>query len=177
MASKWDMGNWTKADNVSLMDAFGGVKKGTISFPKLTPRLTSAAVASGAASMSPSQNATQQSSGNVQAQGGSPANGTTEAANEALGKQLVAAAGWTGDQWTAFNNIVMAESKWNVAATNPSSGAYGIPQALPGSKMASAGANWQSSAATQIAWMIGYIKSRYGTPVNAWNFHLANGWY
>lgn len=109
-----------------------------------------------------------------------PAGGSTstagEAANKALGMSMCAAVGWVGPQWTAFNNIVMAESGWNTRAEN-ASGAYGIPQALPGSKMASSGANWQTSATTQIRWMIGYIKGRYGNPVKAWTFHLANGWY
>ena len=69
------------------------------------------------------------------------------------------------------------ESGWNVTATNPSSGAYGIPQALPGSKMASAGADWQTSAATQIRWGLGYIKSVYGSPCGAWGHEQADGWY
>lgn len=69
------------------------------------------------------------------------------------------------------------ESGWNTYATNPSSGAYGIPQALPGSKMASAGLDWQTNAYTQIRWGVGYIQSTYGTPCNAWAHEQANGWY
>jgi hypothetical protein len=100
-----------------------------------------------------------------------------------LGKRLVASAGWTGQQWTDFNNIVMAESGWQTEIHNGGGFgyvpglAYGIPQALPGSKMASAGSDWQTNPATQIRWMIGYIRSVYGTPSNAWAFHLAHGWY
>jgi hypothetical protein len=103
--------------------------------------------------------------------------GGTAAQNKALGQRMAAAFGWTGAQWTALNNIAMAESGWRTDATNPSSGAYGIPQALPASKLATAGSNWRTSAAVQIAWMLRYIKSTYGNPVNAWNFHLAHGWY
>jgi hypothetical protein len=68
------------------------------------------------------------------------------------------------------------ESGWVYDAENPS-GAYGIPQALPGSKMASAGADWETNPATQIRWGLGYIKAIYGTPCGAWSFELANGYY
>ena len=69
------------------------------------------------------------------------------------------------------------ESGWSYDAENPTSGAYGIPQALPGSKMASAGADWQTDPATQIRWGLGYIKAIYGTPCGAWAFEEANGYY
>ena len=74
-------------------------------------------------------------------------------------------------------NIWNRESSWRYDAENPSSGAYGIPQSLPGDKMASAGADWQTNPATQIRWGLGYIKATYGNPCNAWNFELANGYY
>lgn len=69
------------------------------------------------------------------------------------------------------------ESGWRYDAENPASGAYGIPQALPGSKMASAGADWQTNPATQIEWGLGYIKTTYGNPCSAWAFEEANGYY
>jgi hypothetical protein len=69
------------------------------------------------------------------------------------------------------------ESGWNYQASNRSSGAYGIPQALPGSKMASAGADWQTNAGTQISWGLGYISSRYGNPCGAWAKSQSSGWY
>jgi hypothetical protein len=69
------------------------------------------------------------------------------------------------------------ESGWNPSADNPSSGAYGIPQALPASKMASAGADWQTNPTTQIKWGLGYIKATYGTPSAAWVFWQAHNWY
>jgi len=69
------------------------------------------------------------------------------------------------------------ESGWNRYAYNPYSGAYGIPQALPGSKMASAGPNWRSNASTQIRWGLRYIRARYGSPHRAWNHSQAAGWY
>jgi hypothetical protein len=80
-------------------------------------------------------------------------------------------------QYNAFSKIVEHESGWNVTATNSSSGAYGLVQALPGSKMASAGSDWKTNAATQIKWGLDYMNSRYGSPAAAWNFWQSNGWY
>ncbi|WP_327280564.1 MULTISPECIES: transglycosylase SLT domain-containing protein [unclassified Streptomyces] len=80
-------------------------------------------------------------------------------------------------QFAAFNNIVSRESGWNHTATNASSGAYGLVQALPGSKMASAGADWKTNPATQIKWGLDYMNSRYGSPVGAWNFWQTHHWY
>jgi len=91
-------------------------------------------------------------------------------ANRALGRIMAAAMGWgTGQNWKALDNgWGTLESGWRTnAANNPSdpfNNAYGIPQANPGTKMASAGANWKTSAATQIKWGLGYIKSIYGSP-------------
>ncbi|MFG2722120.1 transglycosylase SLT domain-containing protein [Streptomyces sp. NPDC048416] len=80
-------------------------------------------------------------------------------------------------QFAAFNKIVSRESGWNHTATNSSSGAYGLVQALPASKMASAGADWKTNPATQIKWGLDYMNSRYGSPVGAWNFWQAHHWY
>ncbi len=85
--------------------------------------------------------------------------------------------GWSSGQFGCLQSLWSAESGWNVYASNPSSGAYGIPQALPGSKMASAGPNWQTNAATQIRWGLGYIQGLYGSPCGAWAHEQANGWY
>jgi hypothetical protein len=84
--------------------------------------------------------------------------------------------GWAG-QFFCLSALWAQESGWNVYAENPSSGAYGIPQALPGSKMASAGAGWQSDAATQISWGLGYIRAMYRSPCAAWGHEEAAGWY
>jgi hypothetical protein len=85
--------------------------------------------------------------------------------------------GWSSSQFSCLDALWNAESGWNVEASNPSSGAYGIPQALPGSKMASAGPDWQTDAATQIRWGLGYIKGTYGSPCGAWAHEQADGWY
>jgi hypothetical protein len=94
-----------------------------------------------------------------------------------LGQMLAAQAGWTGSQWSCLDSLWMRESRWDPTARNTSSGAFGIPQALPGSKMASAGADWATNPATQIAWGFGYIRDRYGTPCGAWSHSEAVGWY
>ncbi len=91
---------------------------------------------------------------------------------QAMAKAVVAS-----DQWTCFSNIVDHESSWNYRAVNPSSGAYGLFQALPGSKMSSVGADWRTNPATQIKWGLNYMDSRYGSPCEAWAFWQANHWY
>ncbi|MEU9198453.1 transglycosylase SLT domain-containing protein [Streptomyces sp. NPDC048332] len=91
---------------------------------------------------------------------------------QAMARQMI-----PGDQFQCFSNIVNHESSWNYRASNPSSGAYGLVQALPGSKMASAGADWQTNPATQIKWGLNYMDSRYGSPCGAWSFWQANHWY
>ncbi|QES46622.1 hypothetical protein DEJ50_23510 [Streptomyces venezuelae] len=80
-------------------------------------------------------------------------------------------------QFAAFDKIVKHESGWDFTATNASSGAYGLMQALPASKMSSAGADWKTNPATQIKWGLDYMNERYGSPVEAWNFWQANHWY
>ncbi|WP_062203601.1 G5 domain-containing protein [Demequina salsinemoris] len=98
--------------------------------------------------------------------------------NRAIGKQLAESTyGWTGDQWQCLEALWTRESGWNHKASNGSSGAYGIPQALPGSKMAAFGSDWQTNPATQIKWGLSYVKGRYGTPCNAWSSFKSKGWY
>jgi uncharacterized protein YabE (DUF348 family) len=89
---------------------------------------------------------------------------------------MVAARGWGSGQFSCLVSLWNKESGWRTNAYNPS-GAYGIPQALPGSKMASAGADWQTSARTQISWGLGYIAGVYGTPCSAWAHSQATNWY
>jgi hypothetical protein len=95
-----------------------------------------------------------------------------------IARAMLSQFGWSASkQFTYLNWLWERESGWNRYAQNPYSGAYGIPQALPGSKMASAGPNWRSNASTQIRWGLGYIKARYGSPRRAWNHSQALGWY
>ncbi len=85
--------------------------------------------------------------------------------------------GWGEDQFSCLMSLWNKESSWNYQAYNDSSGATGIPQALPGDKMATAGSDWQTNAATQIAWGLGYIEAAYGTPCSAWGHSQATDWY
>ena len=93
----------------------------------------------------------------------------------AIAQSMLADRGWS-DQWSCLDRLWQKESGWRVTAANPS-GAYGIPQALPGSKMASAGDDWRTSARTQIRWGLGYIGDRYGSPCAAWSHSQSTGWY
>jgi hypothetical protein len=95
-----------------------------------------------------------------------------------LAQQMLAARGWAS-QWGPFAKLVAGESGWNVHARNASSGAYGLPQSLPGSKMASAGPDWRDNAATQLRWMLDYIAGRYHDPANAYATWLGRKphWY
>ena len=95
----------------------------------------------------------------------------------AIGKALAAERGWGDSEFSCLDKLWTKESNWLWNAENPSSGAYGIPQSLPGTKMASAGADWQTNPTTQIEWGLGYIAGRYGTPCSAWSHSMAVGWY
>ncbi|MEU1970616.1 lytic transglycosylase domain-containing protein [Microbacterium sp. NPDC019599] len=96
---------------------------------------------------------------------------------QAIAYQMVIARGWGDDQFACLVALWNKESGWRVNAYNAGSGAYGIPQALPGSKMGSAGADWETNPATQISWGLGYIGGRYGTPCGAWGHSQSTGWY
>ncbi len=85
--------------------------------------------------------------------------------------------GWSSEEFSCLDSLWVSESNWNPSATNPSSGAYGIPQSLPAEKMATAGADWRTNPATQIEWGLDYIESSYGSPCNAWYFKQGNNWY
>ncbi len=95
---------------------------------------------------------------------------------QGIAYRMLASFGFSTSQFGCLNNLWTQESGWRYNAEN-ASGAYGIPQALPGSKMASAGADWATNPATQITWGLGYIKSMYVTPCGAWNHEVAYGWY
>ena len=94
-----------------------------------------------------------------------------------VAQQMLGQFGWSGSQFSCLEPLWERESGWDVTAENPSSGAYGIPQALSGSLMASAGPDWQTDAATQIRWGLTYIQGRYGSPCGAWAHEEADGWY
>jgi hypothetical protein len=105
----------------------------------------------------------------VRVKGGSP---------QAIARSMMAAEyGWGSGQFSCLRKLWQKESNWNPRADNPTSSAYGIPQALPGRKMASAGPDWRTNPATQIEWGLGYIAGRYRTPCGAWAHSQSHGWY
>jgi hypothetical protein len=111
----------------------------------------------------------------VRAARSSGGSGTSGGDPRSIARAMLAARGWSG-QFGCLNSLFMRESGWNVHAANPS-GAYGIPQALPGRKMASAGSDWRTNPATQIRWGLNYIGDRYGSPCGAWAHSQRTGWY
>jgi resuscitation-promoting factor RpfB len=107
----------------------------------------------------------------------SRATAASAARSRSIARRMLRSFDWKRRQFKYLNQLWDRESGWNVFAQNPYSGAYGIPQALPPTKMATAGANWRTSARTQIRWGLGYIKGVYRSPRRAWAHELATGWY
>ena len=95
----------------------------------------------------------------------------------ALAKSMLAERGWDAGQYTCLDKLWTRESNWRVKAANSSSGAYGIPQSLPGTKMGSVASDWRTNARTQISWGLKYVSGRYGTPCGAWSAFQSKGWY
>jgi chemotaxis protein histidine kinase CheA len=132
-----------------------------------------AAAAQAAAEAAAAAAEAEPSSPSTSSRPGAPAN---PSAAQAIARDMLLARGWGDDQFGCLVELWNHESGWNVYASNPS-GAYGIPQALPGSKMATAGDDWETNPATQISWGLGYITGRYGTPCGAWDAFNSQGWY
>ena len=103
--------------------------------------------------------------------------GTDAASAQATARSMMGAYGWGDSEFSCLVSLWNRESGWNYQSQNASSGAYGIPQALPGSKMASEGTDWATNPATQIKWGLGYIQGRYGSPCSAWSHSESTGWY
>jgi hypothetical protein len=97
--------------------------------------------------------------------------------NKRLGRKMVGRFGWSNRHFRCLNRLWMRESGWRSRAHNGGSGAHGIPQAMPGRKMRSAGRDWRTNPKTQIRWGLRYIKYRYGSPCGAWGHSRATGWY
>ncbi|MGN9782631.1 transglycosylase SLT domain-containing protein [Nonomuraea sp. ZG12] len=97
--------------------------------------------------------------------------------NKAIARSMVGKRGWAASQFSCLAKLWARESGWNHRAANGSSGAYGIPQALPGHKMAAKGRDWRTNPRTQIAWGLSYIKQRYGSPCRAWGHFQSHHWY
>jgi len=134
-----------------------------------------AAAKAAAAKAAAQQQAAQQQAQQTAVQ--QPAASAPSGSPQQIAEQMLSQFGWSSSQFSCLQPLWAQESGWNIYASNPSSGAYGIPQALPGSKMASAGPDWQGNAATQIRWGLTYIQGTYGSPCAAWSHEQADGWY
>ena len=134
-----------------------------------------AARAMAAASRSSARPAASSATGAQSAQAAAPAPAASGSPQQ-IAEAMLASFGWPASQFSCLDPLWAHESGWSVTAANPD-GAYGIPQALPGSKMASAGPDWQTDAATQIRWGLEYIRGTYGSPCGAWDHEQATGWY
>jgi hypothetical protein len=144
--------------------------------PKLASPQSAASSSSGrpSASASPSSGTSGSSTGTTKPVVAAPPDPGTA---KSIAYNMMSSFGFPTSEFSCLDDLWTRESGWMDDAENPTSGAYGIPQALPGSKMASAGADWQTDPATQIRWGLGYIQQTYGNPCAAWNFDQANGGY
>jgi hypothetical protein len=142
--------------------------------PKPKPKPVVTQTAAPAAPAAPTSTATQAAAAATAAAPAAPA--ASPGSAQAWAKTYLASQGMGDDQYNCLVSLWNKESGWNVHAENPS-GAYGIPQALPGSKMSSSGPDWQDNYQTQIKWGMGYITGRYSTPCGAWSHSQSTGWY
>ncbi|WP_249028222.1 lytic transglycosylase domain-containing protein [Rathayibacter tritici] len=161
------------AERTVQRDSFGAEAKPK---PTPTPTPTPAAI--------PAQ--AQPAPGGVEEESGSSAQAAAPVARaaapdpgsaKAIAYDMIVQRGWADSEYDCLVLLWNRESGWNVYAENKSSGAYGIPQALPGSKMATSGSDWATNASTQIVWGIDYISGRYGSPCGAWGHSQSLGWY
>jgi hypothetical protein len=162
---------------------------GSLTASVAQPAVTTAAAHSGAArgyaldAFASSPGSAPSSAPNVSGGGGTGGHGKSHHRRHRLTPRQIARQMLRHFHWSArrqfryLNWLWNRESGWNVHASNPYSGAYGVPQAVPGWKMSSAGPNWQSNPRTQIRWGLRYIRSRYGSPRRAWDHEVSAGWY
>lgn len=152
-------------------DSFGAEAKPT---PTPTPTPTPSETQTASATVD------EEESGSAEAETAAPvqrAAAPDPGSAKAIAYDMIVQRGWADSEYDCLVLLWNRESGWNVYAENKSSGAYGIPQALPGSKMASAGSDWATNASTQITWGLGYISGRYGSPCGAWAHSESVGWY
>jgi hypothetical protein len=135
------------------------------------------AAAAKAAAAKSAQQAAARKAAAQRAQSARQAATTPSGSPQQIAERMLGQFGWSSSQFSCLQPLWEHESGWSVTAENPTSGAYGIPQSLPGAQMASAGADWQSNAATQIRWGLTYIQGRYGSPCGAWAHEESDNWY
>jgi hypothetical protein len=144
---------------------------------ELAARKAAAATASQAPTQTPTQTPAQTPAATQPSQAASATVPAASGSPQQIAQAMLGSFGWPASQFSCLDPLWAHESGWSVTAYNAGSGAYGIPQALPGSRMASAGPDWQTSAATQIKWGLEYIRDTYGSPCGAWDHEQATGWY
>ena len=141
-------------------------------------KAAAARAAAQAGARSAAQSAAQSTAGSRSSQTApAPAAQAPSGSPRQIAEEMLGSFGWSSGQFSCLDPLWGHESGWSATAYNAGTGAYGIPQALPGAKMASAGPDWQTDAATQIRWGLEYIKSLYGSPCGAWGHEQATGWY
>jgi len=162
---------WSGIKGTSISDTFRSLLGGKLPAAGTQPITSSASASTASASSAGSAAAA--------ALGFTGASTATAAANQAIARLLTAPYGWSaGQEWDDLVSLWNRESGWNQYAQNPTSGAYGIPQALPPSKLPAAGqASGGSSPAAQISWGLQYIQQTYGSPSGAWAHEESAGWY
>lgn len=140
-------------------------------------RITAARAAREAARREAAARAAQEAAEEARAAAAQAAAATAPGTLRDMARREMLAFGFGAEQWPSLDRLIMRESGWNPRAANASSGAYGLPQALPGSKMAAVGSDWRTNPVTQVRWMLSYIAGRYGTPQAAWAHSESSGWY
>ena len=157
------------ADQVRLAQTRAAIAQRQAASKRAEAAAKKAAAAQSAATQTPAAaQPSQTATATVPAASGSP---------QQIAEAMLGSFGWSASQFSCLDPLWAHESGWGVSAYNAGSGAFGIPQALPGSRMASAGPDWQTDAATQIRWGLEYIKGTYGSPCGAWAHEEATGWY
>lgn len=175
----------SKTDVTPLSNAVAYLKNYTVFNAKLVVHMTkttndaiaSTSAAAAEADRVAAEKAAAAAAAAAQAAAAQAAANTPDGARATARSMAANSYGWGDDQFQCLDSLWSKESGWRVEASNGSSGATGIPQALPGSKMASAGDDWATNAATQIKWGLGYIAGSYGTPCAAWSHSQASNWY
>ncbi|HEY6792141.1 MAG TPA: hypothetical protein VI365_32990 [Trebonia sp.] len=166
----------SERQQIIVMNAAAGTLSDAAKPSKVSPSavMASAAASNAAENNNNSANTGSSDSGSQQVVQAAPPDAGTA---QQIGYDMLPSFGYNqSTEWTCLKDLWNQESGWRYDAENPS-GAYGIPQSLPGDKMASAGADWETDPTTQIRWGLGYIQSIYGTPCGAWDHEVADGWY
>jgi hypothetical protein len=163
---------------VAMLDDSEGLPAATVDALTVLVRTNTARISQELDDIQAREEAAAQAAAQAAAAAAALAQANTPDGARAVARSLAASRyGWGDGQFSCLQSLWQKESGWNYKAYNKGGGATGIPQALPGSKMAAAGADWQTNAATQISWGLSYIQRSYGSPCAAWAHSQAVNWY